>query len=266
MTTHWERSGFAATVLAALQDAGKDVDHLTVDDLTATDQFHGGGLATTLDLAALAELDRPAPKPRRVLDVGGGLGGPARVLASRFGCRVTVIDLTPSFVEAAQMLTDRVGLGDVVTHELGDALELPYDDASFDVVWTQNSGMNIADKARLYAGFHRVVRPGGTLAFQEPTAGEVSPPTFPLMWADEPDSSFLLRPDDLRQLIVDAGFEERVWKDVTEAATNTSTTLPPAHAGQMLIMGPERLSQIMNASRRNVAERRTAVVHAVFAR
>jgi SAM-dependent methyltransferase len=164
------------------------------------------------------------------------------------------------------MLTERVGLADVVTHEVGDALELPFGEASFDVVWTQNSGMNIADKSRLYAGFHRVLRPGGTLAFQEPAAGEVSPPTFPLMWADEPDASFLLRPDDLRRLVAGCGFHERAWKIVTESATNTSTALPPAHAGQMLIMGPDRLTQIMNASRRNVAERRIAVVHAVFTR
>lgn len=266
MSNHWERTGFAATILDALAAAGKDVDHLTIDDLTATDQLHGGGLTTTLELASLAGLDQRTTSPRRVLDVGGGLGGPARVLASRFACHVTVIDLTPSYVEAAQALTDRVGLADVVTHEVGDALDLPFHDASFDVVWTQNSGMNIADKRRLYAGFRRVLRPGGTLAFQEPVAGDVSPPHFPLMWADEPDSSFVLGPDDLRRLIAGLGFEERVWKIVTESATNTATSLPPAHAGQMLIMGPERLTRIMDASRRNVAERRIAVVHAVFTR
>lgn len=266
MSKHWERSGLARRILEALTAAGKDVDHLTVDDLALTDQFHGGGLNTTLELASLAGLDHPAEVARTVLDVGGGLGGPARVLASRFGCRVTVIDVTQSFVEAARELTGRVGLDGAVTHEVADALNLPFEDGSFDVVWTQNSGMNIADKERLYAGFRRVLRPGGTLAFQEPVAGAVSPPQFPLMWADEPDTSFLLAPGDLHDVVVDCGFEERIWRVVTESATNRSASLPPAHAAQMLIMGPERLSRVMEATRRNVAEERIAVVHGVFTR
>ena len=86
-----------------------------------------------------------------VLDVGGGLGGPARTLAIEFGCRVTVIDLTESYVEAGQRITSMLGLDDRVTFRVGDALALPFDDGAFDAVWTQNSGMNIADKAGLYA-------------------------------------------------------------------------------------------------------------------
>ena len=136
-----------------------------------SDHFHSGGKAATVRLARLFGA-RPG---LRVLDVGGGLGGPARTLAVEYGCDVTVVDLTESYVHAARVLTARLGLGERVRHEVGDALALPYPDGAFDVVWTQNSGMNIADKRRLYEGFHRVLRPGGLLALQEPMAGPVQP-------------------------------------------------------------------------------------------
>ena len=230
---------------------------------SSTDHFHGGGRPATLRLAARAGLDVPGPADRRVLDVGGGLGGPARTLASLSGCHVTVIDLTPSYVEAAQVLTDRVGMSDRVTHQVGDALALPFDDESFDVVWTQNSGMNIADKEALYRGFHRVLRPGGTLVFQEPMAGEVSPPHFPLMWADDESMSFLAEPAALRALIASIGFDEVAWEDVTETATSATAPPAPAHAVQRLIMGDERLAAVQTAGRLNLQEKRSSTFHAV---
>src|SRR5262249_62417537 len=111
-----------------------------------------------------------APAPTG-LEVGGGLGGPARTLAAQHGCRVTVVDLTESYVRAGAALTARLGLADRVSHQVGDALALPAAGAPFDVVWTQNSGMNIADKARPYAGLLPARRPGGRLVIQAPTAG-----------------------------------------------------------------------------------------------
>ena len=164
---YWSRAGIGQAILDALSALGKDVKALTVDDLAPLDQFHGGGKPATVRLARLAALQPDT----RVLDAGGGLGGPARTLAAEFGCRVTVIDLTETYVRAAEMLTERLGLAERVRHRVGNALALPFDDASFDVVWTQNSGMNIEDKAGLYAGFHRVLRPGGLLVMQEPMAG-----------------------------------------------------------------------------------------------
>src|SRR5690242_15742015 len=146
MTDHWAREHLAESILDALAAAGKDLNALTVDDLAVTDQFHGGGKPATLRLARLLGA-RPG---MRVLDVGGGLGGPARTLAAEFGCQVTVVDLTESFVRAARELTARLGLADRVSHRVGNALDLQVEPGAFDVVWTQNSGMNIADKERLY--------------------------------------------------------------------------------------------------------------------
>src|SRR5215471_12000026 len=120
INAYWGRDGLGQAILDALVAAGKNLDALTIDDLAPTDQFHGGGKAATVRLAHLAGL---APGSR-VLDVGGGLGGPARTLAVEFGCHCTVIDVTESYVLAAEMLTARLGLSDRVTHHVGNALEL----------------------------------------------------------------------------------------------------------------------------------------------
>ena len=200
---YWGRDGLDRTILDALRTAGRNVDSLTVDELAPADHFHSGGKSATLRLARLAAL-RPG---LRVLDVGGGLGGPARTLATEFGCRVTVVDLTESYVRAGAALTARLGLGDRVTHRVGDALALDVGGDAFDVVWSQNSGMNIPEKERLYAGFARVLRPGGLLALQEPMAGPVQPVVFPVMWARDAGSSFLRVPGEMRRVIEAAGFE-----------------------------------------------------------
>ena len=259
---HWGRDGLGQAILDALGAAGRDLGALTIDDLAPTDQFHGGGKPATERLAILAGLTAGW----RVLDVGGGLGGPARTLAASFGCDVTVLDLTESYVRAAAMLTERLGLGDRVRHRLGNALELPFDDGAFDAVWTQNSGMNIADKERLYAGFHRVLRPGGRLAIQEPMAGPVAPPVFPLMWASGPEQSFLRTPSEMRLLILAAGFRLRAWDDVTdETAGPGLDAVIPAHSIQRLVMG-DGLDAIRRSGQQNRDERRVVSVQAVFDR
>src|SRR5688500_8324114 len=174
---YWGRDGLGQASLDALAASGKDLDALTVDDTAPLDQFHGGGKAATERLARLADF---APGTH-VLDVGGGLGGPARTLVAQFGCRVTLVDPTESYVQAGEMLTARMGLADRLTHRIGSALDLPFEDGMFDAIWTQNSGMNIADKERLYAELYRVLRDGGRLAIQEPMAGPVQPLIFPVM-------------------------------------------------------------------------------------
>jgi len=177
-----------------------------------------------------------------------------------------VVDLTESFVRTGRMLTARLGLDSRVHHQLGNALDLPFDESAFDVVWTQNSGMNIEDKPALYRGFHRVLRPGGLLALQEPMAGPVQPPIFPLMWARDASTSFLRAAAEMRTLIAQAGFRERAWDDVTAdtAGPATAEAIPP-HSAQRLIMGAA-LDEIIDAGQRNRAEGRLVSVQAVFER
>jgi len=154
---HYGKGGLLNRILAALGEAGKDIDQLTIDDLAQVDEFHSRRRLATEELAALL-----APSAgENVIDIGSGLGGPSRYLAATYGCRVSGVDLTPEFVETATALTTRVGLSDKVDFRVGSALDLPFSDASFDCAWSQNVAMNIEDRPRYYAEMRRVLRPGG---------------------------------------------------------------------------------------------------------
>jgi len=258
---HWEREDLSEAILAALRESGKNLDALTLDELAPFDQFHRGGKRFTLRLANLAGL-RPN---MRVLDVGGGLGGPARTLALELGCHVTVVDLTESYIHAGRMLTSLMKLDDRVTFQVGDALDLSFDDNSFDAVWTQNSGMNIADKERLYAGFQRLIRPKGLLVIQEPMSGPNQPLIFPAMWSRDGTNNFLRKPEQMRAVIEAAGFRLLKWDDVTNEK-DPPTAVRPTHSIQKLVMGEELLAEIRLADQRNDAEQRLVMIQAVFER
>lgn len=259
VAAYWDREDLDQALLRALPvpEGGRP---LTVDDLAPLDHFHGGGQPATARLARLGGL----AAGERVLDVGGGLGGPARMLAVDHGCLVTVLDLTASYVRAGALLTERLGLGDRVRHVQGNALDLPFADGAFDVVWTQNSGMNIADKAGLLAGFARVLRPGGRWVFQEPMAGALQPPHFPVMWAADASTHFLATPDQMRGWLDRAGFEVRAWEDTT-AETSGGKAPPQGASIQSLVMG-ERLAAIAAAGRRNRDEGRIVMIQGVCVR
>ncbi len=267
---HYGRPGLGDIILDALRAGGKDLDNLTPDDLAPVDQFHTRGREATLELLRLAEFQAGM----HVLDVGGGIGGPARTLASVAGCRVTVLDLTEEFCRVGEMLTARLGLSGRVTFRHGSALEMPFPDASFDGVWTQHSSMNIEDKARLYAEMFRVLRPGGRLALHEIMAGETGPIHFPVPWAGEPSISFLRRPDEVRALLAATGFKERAWLDVTAPALEFFDRLQaraaapasgPPPLGINLQLGPAFGEMAANQVR-NIREGRVAIIQAVFER
>jgi len=219
--THYTRADLGNAILAALEKAGKDVNDLTPEDLAPIDQFHIRGRTATLELARAACLDAA----KYVLDVGSGVGGTSRCLAKEFGCRVTGIDLTDEYCRAAEMLSARSGLTHLVDFRQGDATELPFDDQTFDVVWTEHVAMNIPDKIRLYKEMHRVLKPRGTLAIYDVLAGPSGPVLFPVPWARTPDTSFLVQPTELRTLLADAGFTVTDWADTTEAARAWFVTL-----------------------------------------
>jgi SAM-dependent methyltransferase len=267
---HYASDGLAVAILTALHKAGNDLDSITAQDLTPVDQLHTRGKDATLELAHLAGI---TPE-MRVLDVGGGLGGPARTLATEIGCSVEVLDVTEEFCRAGEMLTTRTGLGDLVSFRYASALDMPHPDASFDAVWVQHSSMNIADKERVYAEIHRVLRPGGHLALHEIMAGPVAPIHFPVPWARGPEISFLRLPEEVRALIASIGFDESAWVDDTAsalrwfrerlaAANAASGELPPL--GLHLVLGAD-LGQMFQNLARNLQEGRVVVVKGVFER
>jgi SAM-dependent methyltransferase len=261
LSTYWSRPHLDETLLEAVATAGLDLRTATPDELAPLDQFHGGGKEATRALADQAVV----AAGMRVLDVGGGLGGPARMLAVEYGARVTVLDLTADYLRTGALLTARMGLAGQVHFCHGQALVLPFADESFDLVWTQNSGMQLVDKGRLYRGFFRVLRPGGRLAQLEPVAGLVQPPHFPLMWASDPSQSHVLAADALRATITAAGFTVRSWNPAVRFPEPAASAAPTALTIQRLIMG-ERLSAIREASARNTAEDRLRSVLAVCGR
>ncbi len=255
----------SSRVLTALQNAGKDTDHLTRGDLETFDQLHIGGVAETRSLAQLAGLR----EGMHVLDVGSGIGGPSRVLAAEFGCRVTGLDITEEFCHVAQMLTERVGLADKIEFRHGSALDMPFEDDSFDALWTQFACMNIGDKEKLYAECRRVLRPGGVLALNEIMAGSGEPLHYPVLWADEPSISFLRPPEAIRALLESNGFEVIVWEDMTQRSIEWFKAMQAARAAaQKPVVTFEILADSIPQKSANVArnlqEGRITVIQAVL--
>jgi len=265
--THYTRDDLGEAILAALRAAGKDIDHLTPDDLAPVDEFHGGQRPATVRLAELVGF----VGSERVLDVGSGLGGPSRYLAWRYGCRVSGVDLTAEFVRVAEMLTRLTGFVGRVDYRQGDALDLPFESESFDVVWSQNAAMNIADRDRLYREMRRVLKPGGKLALQEVAAGPGGPPHYPVQWAREPSISFLYSQKATRSKLATAGLRVTAWQDTTEPALQSATARarnadgPPPALGTHLLLGGDWQAMFRNSGR-NLEERRTELFNAVLER
>jgi ubiquinone/menaquinone biosynthesis C-methylase UbiE len=265
---HYKRRALADVILTALKAAGIDIEHLTPDDLAPVDEFHSGGRNATVRLAQLAQINGS----ERVLDVGCGIGGPSRYLASRFGCRVTGLDLTADFVALAGMLAQRTRLSDKVSYRQGDALDMPFADASFDLVWSQNAAMNIADRARLYGEMRRVLTPSGRLALQEIAAGPGGEPFYPTPWASDKSISFLVTPQATRAALERIGFRAVAWQDTTEEALQQQMartkaletgSLPPL--GLHIVIG-EAFPTVTKNMLRNLREERLKLFNAVLER
>jgi SAM-dependent methyltransferase len=255
-------------VFAALRDAGRPLDPLDPDDLAGLDEFHGLGRAATLTLADRAAITAGD----RVLDVGAGIGGPARALAVHRGALVTALDPTSRFCELNAQLCRRTRTDDRVRVERGDARALPFTDCEFDVVWTQALWASVADKRTMLAEMHRVLRPGGRLALYETVRGPSTDDLlFPVPWANGPSESFLVTPSELRQLAEAAHFTVRDWLEGAELVVHIGDTAGSAHPamtfgldGITLALAMPEYETRMAQLARNITEQRITMTMAVL--
>jgi SAM-dependent methyltransferase len=271
MLQHYRQARLLERIMDGLKSLKKDLGSLTHEDIAPADEFHSFGRNATRSLAEFAQI----PRGSHVLDVGSGLGGPARYLAATFDCDVTGLDLTPEFCAVATELSRLVRLDSLTRFQTGNALELPFPASSFDVVWTIQMQMNIEDKTRLYAQIARVLKPNGLFACQEACAGNGEALEFPVPWASVPEQSYLAAPGALRDLLKAAGLRERAWRDVTaeimaarkaqqanaQKSGATISVTPPL--GMHIVMGDQASAKMANSAR-NTDRGRVVFVQGVF--
>ena len=253
---HYGVDNLEEKILRAFEAAGKPRNSLTLDDLAGIDEFHVGGREATEALAA----QLPLRIGMKLLDIGSGIGGSARYFASQHGCDVTGVDLTAEFVRAAQALTSRVAPQLAVRFEQASALELPFAPQSFDGAYLFHVGMNIADKRKLFAEVHRVLRAGGWLALFEIMRTDEGEFGFPVPWASSSAESFVSTAAEYQEALAAAGFTIAAQRDRRQFAIEFLERMivrnqqpGPKPLGVSFLMGetaPLKMKNVMEGLRR----------------
>ncbi|HJP38046.1 MAG TPA: methyltransferase domain-containing protein [Gammaproteobacteria bacterium] len=268
VSEYYSKAKLEEQILDALKTTGKNIDELLVDDLAALDEFHIRGRKATEELAQWARIRADYS----LLDVGCGLGGTGRYLATVFGCNVSGLDLTEEYCRIAAMLSARVGLKSKTFFRQGSALAMPFADRNFDIVWTEHVQMNIADKTGFYNEISRVLRPGGQFVFHDIFAGNNEELHYPVPWAADNAVSHLIAVEDLRSILSALGYIHVQWEDKSsESAVFFRTVLqrlrgqewPPV--GLHLLMGDDAKTKCENMLG-NLQNNRVRVVQAVMIR
>jgi SAM-dependent methyltransferase len=250
VSAHYATSSLLERIRAGLVKLGVDPDNVRPQDLKPVDEFHTGGVEATDALLSLLEITPDT----RVLDIGSGLGGTARTIASRYAARVTGVDLTPSFVETAMELSRLVGLGGRTDFIVGDATCLPVGEAAFDLALLMHVGMNVPDKLELFREAHRVLAPHGMFAIYDVMLGPNSVALkFPVPWASEASTSFVESPEVYEDAAMVAGFGLLGRRDRTEFARTyfnrgrlVAESGEPPPLGIHLLMGDAAAEKIEN--------------------
>jgi cyclopropane fatty-acyl-phospholipid synthase-like methyltransferase len=262
---HWGKGDVYGRIVAALQKMSKPLDGLTVEDLAPVDHFHARGLAATVELADKL----PIRAGQHILDIGCGLGGPARYIAQRFQCNVSGLDITAPFVEAGNKLTALLRMEQQVKIELGDGQHLPYPDAAFDGAYTQHVTMNVADRARFFSEAYRVLKPGAFFALTEHGLGPQGSPHHPVPWSEDGTGAYLVTPSETRAFLEKAGFSDIEIEDTgPKYVAGYRLTLEKVAQGALpplgihLLMGESTAQKTRNTAR-NIEEGRTRPIQVV---
>ncbi len=258
---HYGFGGIMEKIQTGLKLADKNIETLTVDDLAPIDEFHTRGRESTLEVAELANIK----ETDSVLDVGCGLGGTARHLAYRYNCTVKGIDLTEEYISVGKKLTELVGLNDRVELKQASALEIPYEEDSFDIVWTEHVQMNIADKKQFYSEIARVLKPNGRLLFHDIFRGLGDSPFYPAPWAEDEAISALATESEARSLMEQAGLGIDQWITKVQESIGFFKRVSakieangPPPIGIHLLMGDNAKDKLQNYVR-NLSEDRVSV-------
>lgn len=264
---HYTRPGLESLIESAYEQA--NMHHLAHADTAPLDEFHIRGRTATRELAELAGLK----SGMTVLDLGCGIGGPARTLAAEYGCFVTGVDIMKEYCRTAAMLTGRLGLQDRVSFHCRDMMTHPFKQGEFDAVWTIHTIMNIENKELLFNNIHRTLKPSGVFSLYEICAGGSPAPVYPVPWANDASINFLVDIDSLRNMLIETGFDEIHWIDVTGvslswyerqvARRRTKTEKAAFKPGIDLVMGETTREKMENVVR-NMREDRIRVVQGVF--
>ena len=260
---HYGTEDLKGPVAQAIQNIYGNEVRLKTSDLTALDQFHAGGMKTTAQLMSALDLSRGL----RVLDIGSGLGGPARFVEREYGCNVVGIDLNESFVELARFLSTQLGQAGLVDFRTADATKLSFEDQSFDRLYTQHVAMNIADRGALYAEAFRVLKTGGLFGMFDVISAGGEPLIYPTPWASRADMSHLLNEQQTREVLAGRGFIELSWLDQTqEGIAMLTDQLKQQQSGRTLnlsiVMG-ERFDVMAKNFLLNLSEGRARLVQII---
>lgn len=262
---HYAAGEPVAKVATALEALAPGRRPLAPEQIAGFDDFHTAGRMATV---RIGELLAPS-EGETVLDAGSGLGGPARYLAETFGCRVIGVDLTPEFVQIANLLNDHLGATDQVEFRVGDIAQLDLAPGSVDHVLTQHVAMNIADRSGLYTEMRRVLRTGGRFAVFDVIDGGGGDLLMPVPWATAPGQSHLVTRGEQRRLLEEAGFRIDVWEDPTDemvAILRAMLAGPPPGAEPPPLNPGLFIDDLQTKARRyfaNMESQRTALVLAV---
>lgn len=250
---HYGLRELKATIINAISASGLSLHGLKPTDLAAVDEFHMGGRGATVEIVELMKLSAES----RVLDIGCGIGGLTRYLASEIGCRVSGLDLTPEYVDIARELTQLTGLSEKIEYQVGSALDLPFQNAVFDAVTTFHVAMKIADRRSMYHEAARVLRPGGVFTVYDVMKGSTPGMLFPVPWAETEATNHLISPTEMNEHLQEANFLIEYEEDRTPLVlqhhrakiAETSDGEAPAALGLHLLQGDNAKEKSQNMIR-----------------